>query len=409
MRLRSCHPWRSWLACPATLLAACGGSPADEAIVRFDTIGSVVHATNEGPGAWADGRGLRIGEPRLRLGRMEGEGPDLFGRVAALAVGPEGRVYVADGQARDVRAFSPGGSFLFSFGRQGEGPGEFEEIDGLAVGPEGEVSVRDPRLGRVSRFSGEGEFLDSFRLERAYLLFSDGTTLWTDRQGRLFDRIQLDLRIGEPDQIAMLVYEAGGGVPDTVPLVAHRIPRITARRGETTVGAMTAPFAAQVVASVGPGGRIGWAAGDVYRVAVLDTGGDSLRTFGRTLEPEPVPASARRAALDGLERRAEEMFGEARLEEPELPTRLPFLTRLVADALGYWWAGRYRGAERRPDDPTAHLPVAWDVFDPEGRFLGSVASPPLRVFQIGVDFVAGVEIDEIGVERVVVLELDGGR
>jgi hypothetical protein len=40
-----------------------------------------------------------------------------------------------------------------------------------------------------------------------------------------------------------------------------------------------------------------------------------------------------------------------------------------------------------PDEPT---PV-WDILDPDGRWLGSVATPPLlRIQRIGEDYILGV-------------------
>lgn len=51
------------------------------------------------------------------------------------------------------------------------------------------------------------------------------------------------------------------------------------------------------------------------------------------------------------------------------------------------------------------------MFAPEGRFLGTVETPKMRVTEIGRDFVAGIETDELGVGYVTVYELvkpDGG-
>jgi len=42
------------------------------------------------------------------------------------------------------------------------------------------------------------------------------------------------------------------------------------------------------------------------------------------------------------------------------------------------------------------------VFDGTGRLLGGVTVPPVLVYQIGPDYVAGVETDPLGVQYAVV-------
>jgi hypothetical protein len=80
-------------------------------------------------------------------------------------------------------------------------------------------------------------------------------------------------------------------------------------------------------------------------------------------------------------------------------------SRTCADADGYWWAGRYRG-EADPEDPTAAIPTEYDIFDPQGTFLGTVAVPPIHIMSIGAGFIAGRETDDLGVEYAVLLRLD---
>ena len=61
----------------------------------------------------------------VRIGSLDGSGPEVLGRVAGLALLPTGAVVVADGQSLELRAFDRSGSHLWSAGRGGEGPGEF--------------------------------------------------------------------------------------------------------------------------------------------------------------------------------------------------------------------------------------------------------------------------------------------
>ena len=386
------------------LAAACWESPpAGHDAVRYDTLGGVVHVTTDGDG-WTDAEAWRIGPARVRIGRIEGGGPDEFGQIASVAVGPTGRLFVADGQALEIRVFDAAGAYLYGFGRKGEGPGEFEAVDGL-LALANAILVRDPRLFRVSRFAPDGTFESSHRLERGFLIFSDGTTFWSDDDGRVYDRVTLSMVIGDPERIGLITYEPDMSGVDTTELASRDIPRIMATRGELPVGSVIAPFAARPVVTVNAKGQLGWTSGDEHQIVTLNRSGDTLRVFGRDARPEPLSREEGEVELDVLREWADEMFGSATLGEAELPTHKPVATRLIADAAGNWWLGRYR-SERDPDDPTAHVPTSWDVYEPDGRWLGSVEVPPIRVMQIGADFVAGIEVDDLGVNYAMVYTLE---
>lgn len=66
---------------------------------------------------------LRLIE-ELRLGRVDGSGPDVFTNIDDLAVDGHGRIYVADVGWREVRLFDRDGRFVRSLAPEGDGPGE---------------------------------------------------------------------------------------------------------------------------------------------------------------------------------------------------------------------------------------------------------------------------------------------
>jgi len=91
---------------------------------------------------------------------------------AALAVGPDGNLYVTDLSQR-VSVISPAGTVLRRWGKPGSGPGEFRFIPGdpttptdvhaqIAVGPDGKVYVSDSGNGRVQVFTPQGRFVRQF-------------------------------------------------------------------------------------------------------------------------------------------------------------------------------------------------------------------------------------------------------
>ncbi len=107
----------------------------------------------------------------FRIGRGQGEGPDVFGRIDVLAVDPRGNVYLVDGLANEIRVFGANGEHRRSFGREGEGPGELEGVRGVAFHPDGTVWVWDHSLQR---------FRVPFEGGRGWTLEPDGSGWFTD-------------------------------------------------------------------------------------------------------------------------------------------------------------------------------------------------------------------------------------
>jgi sugar lactone lactonase YvrE len=91
---------------------------------------------------------------------------------AALAIGPDGNLYVTDLSQR-VTVISPAGRVLRRWGRPGAAPGEFKFISAdptapadvqgsLAVGPDGTVYVSDSGNARVQVFTPQGRLVRRF-------------------------------------------------------------------------------------------------------------------------------------------------------------------------------------------------------------------------------------------------------
>ncbi len=94
-----------------------------------------------------------------------GSTPGLFIEPWGVAVDAEGYVYVADTWNHRVQKFDAQGEFVLSWGTLGQSldgielPGAFYGPRGIAVGPEGNLYVADTGNKRIQVFTPEGEFV----------------------------------------------------------------------------------------------------------------------------------------------------------------------------------------------------------------------------------------------------------
>lgn len=87
---------------------------------------------------------------------------------AAIAVGPDGRVYVADRERNAIAAFDSSGQRLFSFGQLGTADGQFSLMSDVSVSPDGKtIAVGDLNLLRVQLFDLA---TDGAALRKVYML-----------------------------------------------------------------------------------------------------------------------------------------------------------------------------------------------------------------------------------------------
>ncbi len=140
----------------ALAVGACGGGEAEWRGTVRDSAGITI-VSNAGGGLWGAGEAWTV-EPDLLIGTAEGDPDYQFGQIAGLDVDDEGRIYVLDQQARQVRVFDAGGRFVRSVGRAGSGPGELSQTAGpLFAGPDGTILVPDIMNQRINLYSVDGE------------------------------------------------------------------------------------------------------------------------------------------------------------------------------------------------------------------------------------------------------------
>lgn len=377
-------------------LAACGGADAAQSAVVRDSAGIQI-VENRG-GTWGKDGGWRLSdEPALQIGVAEGDPDYQMDRVrAALRLG-DGRIVVANAGNQQIRWYDANGRLVSTAGRQGGGPGEFQGLTTLRRLPGDTLLAYDVSAFRLSWFDASGKFVRSAPLQpigtvppRFVDRFADGSLLLSSSV-RTF---------GEPtngtrrDTLLFLRARPDGQPVDSLPLspASEAAFQIFSEGGQIRgMNVISMPFMRNVHTATS-GDRYWQGTNDTYELTLRRGDGTPERIVRRAMEPVPV----RGAYLDSLRKvQVAENGPEAgkSLDDVQLPEHLPAFERLLVDDAGHLWVQRLPF----PGD----VPAEWDVFDGEGKMLGTVRMPAgFRATHIGADFVLGVWQDEDDVEFV---------
>jgi sugar lactone lactonase YvrE len=160
-------------ALPGQLLVA---DPDGPAVVRVDLASAAFSSIRCRDGAWgapmavavAPEGTLFVADAGLGLvvrvgpdGRCERWGRGTLERPAALALLGD-RLYVADPPRHTVEVFGPDGVRVAGFGGRGDGDDGFNFPTGLAAAPDGTLLVVDSLNFKVKRFRPDGSLVSSF-------------------------------------------------------------------------------------------------------------------------------------------------------------------------------------------------------------------------------------------------------
>lgn len=395
---------------PITLLfvcvsfaAACDRPGGGAAFTATDSSGVVI--VENVRQAWAPGAGWKLSDaPVLSLGVAAGAPEQEFARVTDALPLPDGRILVANDGSNELRYFAADGRFLGAAGGRGEGPGEFGSIARLWPARGDSVVAYDPLLQRLTTFAGDGELAASASLRP----LPQGGAQPPEVVGRFPDGSFLARTVSPPplqaaagprrESVAYVRLRAG----DSVATGLGRFPgdeSFVVREG-SGVSVYPAIFGRRTYVAVG-GDRFYVGHSDAYRIDVFAAGGRLMRSIRLRQPSEPVT----RAHVDRYRR--DYLAGVGPEDRPRLerllsllpiPSTFPAHGRMLVDAEDNLWVATYP----RPGEDRH----AWNVFDPQGRWLGPVVTPGrFRVTAIGNGMVMGVRRDEQDVEQVLAYRL----
>jgi sugar lactone lactonase YvrE len=376
------------------LLSACSGDEKDAWGGTVETRpDGVVVVRNPEKGAWPAGAEWRM-EEDLRIGTATGQGPALFGEVAAVEADSLGRVWVLDRQARQLRVFDARGKHVRTIGREGEGPGEFRDPIALAWAPDGTMWVVDPGAARFTVFDTAGLFIATHPRRVAGYSVPWRGAFGSD--GLLYEIAMVPGATPGESRMSLLRFDAGMEPADTFALPDHRGEQYELRDGGTTRIAAAVPFTAGHVMGLDPRGFVWTGVNDRYRLARMRTGagGDTVLIVERESPPVPVTAAERDEAVAGMKWFTDQ---GGRVDAGRIPGTKPAFEQVVVDLDGGIWV--------RPALAAGTAGAAFDVFDAEGRYGGRVRLPggmerfPQPVIRGGAMY--GVANDSLGVPYVV--------
>lgn len=345
--------------------------------------------------------------PVFSLGAVEGEQDQLLSRVHSVTLLGDSAVLFVDAGSFSVRVVNRRGETISRFGAQGDGPGEFRAIWAAWLQGHDSVGVLDLGASRWAWFSLAGE------------LQSTQTFVPGEGRGDLFEGAFSDGGF----VLSMLQYPSGseGGIgvgsmphslitPEGVfggriaetPGVTFYLPRSpTSPTGMSGVPTARHPFSPKPLGTVVADTLY---FGDAVQSSVSLYTQAGLRARDVHLDLTRVDRSQAVHRLDS----ATAALGRIRTwtDVPEVE-HVPTFMGLEVDDRSRIWVREYRPEVDSPwvrETGWGYLRNfggTWSVFSPTGDLVGRLRLPPdFHVEHIRGNLIAGVAVDDLGIERV---------
>jgi hypothetical protein len=331
------------------------------------------------------------------------------GRVVAVdAGGPHLLLYDANGEATAV------------FGQRGSGPGDFQRPDRLLHPSDSSlIGVWDAQLRRATYISNDlrslGTIVSLHAHEPGSTLLQEGGLRTVLEQGTTRVALEYPDPFRTGPSIAHLVVLDPRFIPSDT-LLSFHVPSVTGTRSEgerSTVTHIDNPpiFSPEAAVAVFQDGTIAFAPGGPYSLFLVsfpDAQAPQVVHVTRDWDHRPVQRRDRIAmlldamqegqvgAVQGVSQAALARVVE-RMQRDRFATVFPALAGIVVQEPDHIWVERWG---------LPHEGGLWDCYHRSGRQGGSVALPPrTRLIGGSGDVMLAVTKDELGVERIVGLDL----
>ena len=375
-------------------------------------------------------------EEVLRIGSLDD--PDYgFSRIVAIDVDSHGNLYVAEGQDREIRVYTPDGELSHRFGGAGEGPGEFGGISRMGVAGD-TVWVVDDAQNRLTLFLTDGTVHSSARFADATIpLEGPGESLtyhprlrdadgyfpsdgggWMPGEGSHSEGDSIDipiLRFGSDGQVADTAgwlprVQGGAGQQVSVGQSTFSVPRLP----HTRTRRVLAPWGLVIVEQE--------VEASVLRARAVRTtyDGDTLHSREFTFDPKSFPdetleayaVSAAHVTGTMLAFAEGEIHTWERHEADTARARIRVLEAMTVPEVQPPIQGIHTGAdgslwlERERIDEAVRR---WTILDPEDEPVGEVLLPrDHRLLRVDGDTFWLQEQDDFDVPWIVEYRIRGG-
>jgi len=315
-----------------------------------------------------------VAHEELRIGTESSDENYIFGDIKDIAIGTEGRIFVADQQGPIVRMYDKEGKFIRNVGKEGRGPGEYTYISGMKIFRDGRVAIWDVGLTNINVFSSLGNYLESHRVNstlNAPDLFEVG------KKGEFYVKTRINRDPEKPNwQFGWLKVSPNGKVIDTLEVPRDEVDRPLTFVLFTAQGDAHA-FITWPRSTMSSEGYIVYAEdNNKYEIKFLN---EDRAEKGIIWEIEPVTLLSK----EKEQWEAWTDYYSARGAENVLPERKPALKQIYTDRNGRIWIWKYVKAVYTEMNmgigygPKSNWwePPTFDIFEPDGSYYGTVELP----------------------------------
>lgn len=351
----------------------------------------------------------------------------LFDGIRALLAAKDGSIWVADGKFPFgpfmVRQFDASGKFLRNIGRKGDGPGEWQYPFALAQMPDGRVILRDDQAGKpLTLYKPDGKFDTTWAFMSTTI-----QSILVDTEGFIWMRSVAGVTMRPTSPPVITRRRADGSLVDTVAEPPYaQVQRATpvsvvSADGRTTMG-VRLPYQPGAIGGWSPFGYYARGVSTQYTIDLLIAPGARGRGDQRGIPVavsglKPVPPmwhagdqvlSIRRnvppVAVSDAERADQSAFMDAQATSlasamagggarsgplPDVPRTKQPIRSVQFGNDGRVWVSVSMPSERYDPPPATPArpgqfappvlkwrePIAYDVFEPDGSFLGRIVFP----------------------------------
>lgn len=413
--------WPRPVATGWILITACSAAPdgSQDRLPAFAVRDSAgVSVSESADSTWTvDNRWQVEIQPYMEIGSRAGAGT-AFGRIGPVVRFTDGRVGVADLQALEVFVFDRDGRYMGAWAGRGSGPGELQRVDGLALIHSDSLVARNDGIFRHEIYGPTGTYARTVRAPPPDWLRGGGRAIaWMEDGTFIFGPTDVPPSIHQRGRVLLHGdWHAFGPNGEHLVELAS-LPERWVQSAEGMRSPIPVVYGARAHVADSPHGLWYGFSGNFELRRIGSTGVD--RIVRRAWAPEAVTRAMRtgytawyqsqasRLDVDpGLiyetvwMRRAEALAPGTNVSLVFADT-LPAFVGLVVSTDEHLWVRLPTNSTELERTPERISTNRWSVFDPEGRWLGTVSTPPdLEIRLIGSDYVLGVWKDTLGVEYV---------